>query len=158
MADKSKRKAEKAGKRSAERTAKAATKATPKVAGKVSKAKTKGKTTAGTGDPKEIAIRCYELLQKGDRNAWVKTLSLYLQEKADAEGSSAYFWWKTGRHYIEDYGVSYEFLKEDKTPYPNTKKFFFKRKNADGSDRGSPVPCTIRIDDDGVWRVDQQSV
>lgn len=163
MPDKSKKEAVEAGKRSAERkTAKAAAKATPedskKAADKLLEAEIKGNMSADTGEPMEMAIRCYELLRKGDHSAWVKTLSLYLQEKADVNGSNAYFWWKTGRHYVEDYGVYYEFLKEDKTPYPNTRKFFFKRKNADGSDRGLPVPCTLRIDNDGVWRVDQQSV
>jgi len=161
--DRLKRKIEEAGKRSAERLArKAAEKAAYTVADKakekISEIKYKGTKEQGKGDPKEIAIRCYELLMKGDHDGWVKTLSLFLQEKANVNGSTASYWWKTGRHYIEDYGVYYEFYKEGETPFPNTRKFFFKRKNPDGSDRGLPVPCTVRIDDDGVWRVDQQSV
>ncbi|MEM3526258.1 MAG: hypothetical protein QXV37_02485 [Candidatus Jordarchaeaceae archaeon] len=152
MFDKIKKKVEEAGKQTAGKisttTENIAGKALDKIA----------KTTTGTGDPKETAIRCYEALQKGDRDTWVKTLTLNLQKIVDVQGSSPSFWWTTGRHYIEDYGVYYEFLKEDKAPFPNTRKFFFKRKNPDGSDRGSPVPCTLRIDEDGVWRVDQQSV
>lgn len=142
MFDKIKKKVEEAGKQTA---SKALDKISPK-------------TVTGTGDPKETAIRCYEALQKGDRDTWTKTLTLHLQKIVDTPGSTPSFWWNTGRHYIEDYGVYYEFLKEEKAQFPNNKKFFFKRKNADGSDRGAPVPCTLRIDEDGVWRVDQQSV
>jgi hypothetical protein len=157
--DKLKKKAEEVGKRAATTAARKATeKAAGKAAEKISEARIKSKTPEAEGDPKEIAIKAYELLQKGDHKGWAKTLSLYLQEKVDVKGSTASFWWSTGRHYIEDYGVYYKFHKEGKAEFPNLRKFFFKRKNADGSDRGSPVPCTVRIDDDGVWRVEQQSV
>lgn len=159
MFNKLKKKAEGAGKRAATTaTRKAAEKAAGKAAEKISDARIKSKTPEAKGDPKEIAIKAYELLQKGDHREWVKTLSLYLQEKADVKGSTPSFWWSTGRHYVEDYGVYYEFHKEGKAEFPNQRKFFFKRKNSDGSDRGSPVPCTVRVDDDGGWRVEQQSV
>ncbi|MEM2134000.1 MAG: hypothetical protein QXS27_04045 [Candidatus Jordarchaeaceae archaeon] len=159
MFDKLKKKAEEVGKRAAATgTTKAAEKAAGQVLGKISDMAVKSKTPEAQGDPKEVAIKAYECLQKGDRKGWVETLSLQLQKTVDLGGSTASFWWNTGRHYIEDYGVYYEFLKEDRAPFPNQRKFFFKRKNPDGSDRGAPVPCTVRIDEDGVWRVDQQSV
>jgi hypothetical protein len=152
--DKLKKAAEEAGKRATTTVAK---KAAGEVAGKISDAAIKSKTPEAKGDPKEVAIRAYECLQKGDRKGWLETLSLQLQKTVDVGGSASY-WWKTGRHYVEDYGVYYEFQKEDRAPFPDQRKFFFKRKNPDGSDRGAPVPCTVRIDEDGVWRVDQQSV
>ncbi|MHA1608099.1 MAG: hypothetical protein ACTSWP_11325 [Candidatus Freyarchaeota archaeon] len=116
-----------------------------------------GTSSNVSDEAKEVAIRHYELLQKGDYEGWVSTLCLWLQEVAGRSGSSPYFWWKTGRHYVEDYGVYYEYYKEGKSSFPNTRKFFFKRKNPDGSDRGMPVPITVKLDEDGVWRVDQAS-
>ncbi|MBS7288580.1 MAG: hypothetical protein KIH01_07520 [Candidatus Freyarchaeota archaeon] len=104
-----------------------------------------------------IAIRHYELLEKGDYEGWRSTLLLHLQATADRSGSSPSFWWNTGRKYVDELGIRYKYLREEKLPYPNARKFLFKRKNPDGSDRGMPVPCLVTLDKDSVWRVEQPS-
>jgi len=117
-----------------------------------------GKIGASLSDEaKKIAILHYELLEKGDYEGWRGTLLKWLQSVADRSGSSPSFWWSTGRKYVDQLGIRYEYLKEEKLPYPNARKFFFKRLNPDGSERGMPVPCFVRLDEDGVWRVEQPS-
>ncbi|GEM_PF-1195676 len=111
----------------------------------------------GSDEAKEVAIRHYKLLENGDYEGWRSTLLLWLQGVAGQSGSSPSFWWSTGRKYVDELGIRYEYLKEEKLPYPNARKFFFKRKNRDGSDRGMPVPCLVRLDEDGAWRVEQPS-
>ncbi len=112
---------------------------------------------SGPNDAKTIAIRHYELLQKNDYEGWRGTLLLWLQEVADRRGSNPDLWWRAGRKNVDELGIHYEYYREEKTQHPNTRKFFFKRKNPDGSDRGMPVPCTVKLDEDGVWRVEQPS-
>lgn len=64
MFDKLKKKAEEVGKRAATTAARKATeKAAGKAAEKISDARIKSKTPEAKGDPKEMAIKAYELLQ-----------------------------------------------------------------------------------------------
>ena len=108
-------------------------------------------------NPREVAGLFYKSLVDGDKATWISTLKPDYQKSAERRGSSPYFWWETGRRYAEKYGVYYEFSHEADTGDPNRKKYFFKRKNPDGTDRGLPVPIyVIKIGDE--WYVDQASI
>jgi hypothetical protein len=64
--------------------------------------------------------------------------------------SSIQFWWSTGRRYVTSYGVRWEYHHIE--GQPKGYKVFFRRIQADGSQRGSPVPCTVRSEN-GRWLV-----
>ena len=107
-------------------------------------------------DAKAVAIRHYKALMENDYETWRETLVDYIKEKADVKGSSAYFWWTTGRKYVEKYGVYYTFYREASVDDPNRRKFFFKRKNPDGTDRGMPVPIVL-VKENDQWKVESAS-
>ncbi len=66
------------------------------------------------------------------------------------ESTSTSFWWTTGRRYVTKYGVRWVYHAIE--PQPNGYKVFFRRIQADGSQRGSPVPCTVKAEN-GRWLV-----
>ncbi|MCD6458593.1 MAG: hypothetical protein J7K82_07055 [Thermoproteales archaeon] len=103
------------------------------------------------------AEKHYNSLMENDYKTWLETLSKDIKENADIKGSTAYFWWETGRRYVEKYGVRYEFHKIDaRYSSKNRVKIFFKRLNPDGSLRGSPVPIVLIVENH-EWKVVQAS-
>ncbi|MCK4484926.1 MAG: hypothetical protein KAU89_08870 [Candidatus Thorarchaeota archaeon] len=108
-------------------------------------------------DAKRVAQKHYDLLQQDDITKWAETLNKEGKKKAlnKVYGDSPDFWWKTGRRYFEQYGVHYKFNRVDQEK-ENYCKLFFTRYNADGSERGMPVPIHV-VRENGAWKVKQAS-
>jgi len=105
----------------------------------------------------EVAKNHYYFLEKDDYEKWLETLTKDLQRSASIRGSSPYFWWNTGRRYVTEYGIHYEFYKIDLDQSNDRRvKIFFKRLNPDGTLRGMPVPIRLVLEDD-EWKVFQVS-
>ena len=107
-------------------------------------------------DPKAVAELHYKMLEENNFDGWVATLTQEKQQAANVSGSSPYYWWTTGRRYVDQHGYRYKFHHEDKTGDPNRKKYFFSRLK-DGKPSGMPVPIHVIKDVDGTWKVDQAS-
>ena len=106
-------------------------------------------------DAKRVAQRHYDLLQQDDMAKWVDTLTMENKKVVLTKGSSPSMWWDLGRRYFEQYGVHYKFNRVDwqKQDYC---KLFFTKYNANGSERGMPVPIHMRKVDN-KWKVEQAS-
>jgi hypothetical protein len=108
--------------------------------------------------PVEVADEFYAALVAGDMERFKATVKAqYRQQMERARGASPEFWWESGRRYVEEYGVRWEYdhTAEEEADHV---KLFYKRIQADGSQRGSPLPIHLVVDDDGEWRVDVASV
>lgn len=69
------------------------------------------KTTVKPGmSPQEIAQLFYKLIEKQDRDAWLKTFSKWHQERADRYGSSPDLYWRAAMRMQEKYGYTYVYL------------------------------------------------
>lgn len=99
----------------------------------------------------EVAAMHYRALAGDDRELWVLTLKALYREMADRRGSTPHTWWQAGRTMTGEHGVTYEFERVDQQDEERC-KLFFKRLNADGSQRGQPVPIHL-IREAGEWRV-----
>jgi hypothetical protein len=110
--------------------------------------------------PKEVAEKFYGAIVAGDVETFKDTVKeFYRVQMERARGASPEFWWESGRRYAEEYGVTWTFhgvREENKTEVV----LWFKRLNADGSQRGSLVPIHLipDPDDDGEWRVETATV
>ena len=102
--------------------------------------------------PQQVAELHYQAIVQGDRELWLATLTAEYRAMADRRGSTPDFWWQTGRRYATQYGVTYRFQRVDQEE-PDRVKLFFYRLNADGSQRGMPVPIHLVKEEDG-WRVE----
>ena len=110
--------------------------------------------------PREVAEKFYGAIVAGDTETFNDAVkNFYRVQMERARGTSPEFWWESGRRYAEEYGVSWEFhgVREETEAKV---VLWFKRLNADGSQRGSPVPIHLIADpdDDGEWRVETATV
>jgi len=113
---------------------------------------------AAGSTPREVADEFYAALVAGDMERFKATVKAhYRQQMERARGASPEFWWEAGRRYVEEYGVRWEYERTDQEE-PAHVKLFYRRIQADGSQRGSPLPIHLITDDDGEWRVDVASV
>lgn len=108
--------------------------------------------------PEEIATLHYDLMMKGDRDEWLKTMTKFHQERADRYGSSPDFYYRTGRKYVDELGYQYKFKNkvEDQSDDKHI-KFFFHRLSREGKKQGSgqvPIHVVKDKDDNDEWRVD----
>jgi len=101
--------------------------------------------------PRQVAEMHYQSVVQDNRPRWLATLNAHEFSMADKRGSSPDFWWETGRRYATEFGVTYHFDREDFQGEKRA-KLFFKRIQADGSQRGRPVPIHLVLEEDG-WRV-----
>ncbi|MDQ7778976.1 MAG: hypothetical protein RDV41_04620 [Planctomycetota bacterium] len=110
------------------------------------------------GTAEEIAALHYEALKQGDKDIWAKTLTKSNSDSLAVKGGAATFWWDTGRRYVQSYGVYYQYKTTESfsPPAADKTKLFFYRRQADGSERGMPVPIRLIIEN-GLWRVEQAS-
>jgi len=106
-------------------------------------------------DAKRVAQKHYDLLQQDNAAKWADTLTKENKEAILTNGSSSSMWWGLGRGYFEQYGLHYKFNRVDQEKEGYC-KLFFTRYNADGSERGMPVPIHMRKVDD-KWKVEQAS-
>jgi hypothetical protein len=112
---------------------------------------------------KEIATLHYELLMDNKKDAWTETIKKHLRDqfKSGRRGSSPYYWWKTGRRYVDEHGYSYKFKnKDERFSTDDHIKFFFHRLNKDGKPQGSgqvPIHVIKDTEDNNEWRVDVSS-
>jgi len=111
-------------------------------------------------EPEEVASLFYDSMVEGDLDLWRETLTREHRESMDVKGATPWFWWTTGRRYVESYGVRWQIhLGERRGDEAEGRiKLFFKRLNPDGSGRGMPVPITLVRDVDGEWRVESATV
>ncbi len=120
------------------------------------------KTTIKPGiSPQDIAQLFYKLIEKGDRDEWLKTFTMWHQERADRYGSSPDLYWRAAMRTQEKYGYKYVYLpKKDQQVSDTHWKIWFQRVNRDGKNSGMPLPIHIRRDEDagGEWRVDTATV
>lgn len=110
-------------------------------------------------DPKEIAILHYELLIENNYDEWLKTINTTDRNQAGSYGSSPYFWWDTGRRYVEKYGYQYKF-KNVASEDENRVKFFFHRLDKNGKPQGTgqvPIHVIRDEEDNNEWRVEVSS-
>ena len=110
---------------------------------------------------KEVAELHYKLLEENNQEEWLKTLETSLRSGINIYGSSAYFWWKTGRETVDKMKNTYKF-KEERTKYhtETNERFFFHRLTKDGQKSGfGQVPISVVKDskDNNEWRVDSAS-
>jgi hypothetical protein len=113
---------------------------------------------AAGASPRAVADEFYEALVAGDDERFKATVKkLYREQMERARGASPEFWWESGRRYVEEYGVRWEFDRTAEEEADHV-KLFYRRLQADGSQRGSPLPIHLVVDDDGEWRVDVASV
>ena len=91
----------------------------------------------------------YESAMKGDRQTWEATLTERNRQTLERRGTP-FYWWDTACQRAE-IGVSYKFDREDKVTDTRA-KLFFKRFNKDGSQRGKPVPLTLKKENN-EWRI-----
>ena len=109
------------------------------------------------GSPREVAEEFYEAIAAGDIERFKAALITADREKMErARGTSPEFWWESECRYAEVYGVTWEFHgvraeTDDKVILR------FKRPNADGTQRGSPVPIHL-VRDEGERRIGTASV
>ncbi len=111
--------------------------------------------------PQEIAQLFYKLIEKQDRDAWLKTFSKFHQGRADQYGSSPDLYWRAAQKMQTKYGYVYHYLPEkDQQINDEYWKIWFQRVNRDGEQSGSPLPIHIRRDKDsgGEFRVDTATV
>jgi hypothetical protein len=106
--------------------------------------------------PREVADKFYESIVARDIDRFKVTLKKTDREQMErVRGTSPEFWWESGRRYVENYSVTWEFhaIREEGE---DTVVLWFKRLNADGTQRGSVVPIhlTRDKDDGGEWRVE----
>ena len=99
----------------------------------------------------EVAGAHYRALVEGDRELWLATLRERYRQSSDVRGSTPDTWWNAGRQMVDRHGVTYEFERVDNAT-ESEQKLFFKRFNADGSQRGRPVPIQLFVEA-GEWRV-----
>ncbi len=91
----------------------------------------------------EVALAHYAAIEADDEATF---------EATSWPSPSTQFWWTTGRRYVTKYGVHWEYQRSD-APQADRIKLWFIRIQADGSQRGMPLPCTVRQDDAGAWLV-----
>lgn len=109
------------------------------------------------GSPREVAEEFYEAIAAGDIERFKAALTTADREQMErVRGTSPEFWWESGRRYAEEYGVTWEFhgVREETD---DKVILWFKRLNADGTQRGSPVPTHL-VRDEGEWRIETASV
>jgi hypothetical protein len=107
----------------------------------------------------EIAEIFYNAIEEDDFETFKETVKKQYREQLDKKirGTSPEFWWNSGRKYVEEYGVRWEF-HEVAEESPDKAKLFFVRIQKDGTQRGLPLPVHLIVDVDGEWRVDVASV
>ena len=100
----------------------------------------------------QVAEAHYGALQANDHAAWEATLS------PDQVGASSRgFWWKAGRDMVDKFGVKYVYKHiDEKQSSDKKKKLFFTRIQADGTQRGMPVPIHVWLEG-SAWKVAQAS-
>jgi hypothetical protein len=98
-----------------------------------------------------VASIHYRALVENDHELWLATLRERYRQSGDVRGSTPHTWWNAGRQMVDRHGVTYEFERVDKETETEC-KLFFKRFNADGSQRGRPVPIQLFVEE-GEWRV-----
>ena len=81
----------------------------------------------------------YRALEANDRSAFEDTCSPSILR------TSVPMYWTTGRRYVEKYGVRWEY-DHVQSVRADRYKVFFRRIQSDGSQRGSPVPCTVDLE------------
>ena len=98
--------------------------------------------------PRKVGEMHYEAAMKGDKETWEATLT-----KRNQTGRMYRHYWEVAEQRAS-IGCYYEYLKDDRVS-DDRAKIFFKRFNADGSQRGRPVPLTLKRDKDqgDEWRV-----
>lgn len=99
--------------------------------------------------PKKVGKIHYDAAMKGDRELWKTTLTKRNQHNLEHRGT-AWHYWDTACSRAS-MGISYKFERENKVTADRA-RLFFKRFNKDGSQRGQPVPLTLKKED-GEWRV-----
>ena len=99
----------------------------------------------------EVASVHYRALVEGDHELWLATLRERYRTSGEVRGSTPHTWWNAGRQMVDRHGVTYEFERVASAS-ETEQKLFFKRFNADGSQRGRPVPIQLFVED-GEWRV-----
>jgi hypothetical protein len=107
--------------------------------------------------PREVAEEFYEAIVAGDIERFKAALTGADREQMErVRGTSPEFWWESGRRYAEEYGVTWEFhgVREETD---DKVSLWFKRLNADGTQRGSPVPIHL-VRDEGEWRIETASI
>lgn len=90
-----------------------------------------------------VALAHYAAIEADDEAAF---------EASCWPSTSTQFWWTTGRRYVTNYGVHWEYQRSDAQQGDRIKLWFI-RIQADGSQRGMPLPCTVRQDEAGQWVV-----
>lgn len=107
--------------------------------------------------PREVAEEFYAAIAAGDEERFKAALTTADREQMNrVRGTSPEFWWDSGRRYAEEYGVTWEFdgVREETD---DKVVLWFKRLNADGTQRGSPVPIHLVLDE-GEWRIETASI
>lgn len=109
--------------------------------------------------PREVAEIFYNSIEENDFERFKETVLAHYraQLEKNIRGVSPEFWWNSGRKYVEEFGVRWEFHEVGHESDEKV-KLFFKRIQEDGSQRGMPVPIHLRVDEDGEWRVDVATV
>lgn len=113
---------------------------------------TKTSDVLRTGTAREVAELHYQAVVEGNLDLWRATLKADYRPMVGRRGSTPDFWWRTGRKYATEYGVTYRFLRVDRAD-EHRQKLFFERLNADGTPRGMPVPIHLVRGEEG-WRVE----
>ena len=105
-------------------------------------------------DADEVAKKHYNLLMDDKYEEWLKTLNERARRQADTtmRGFKAEFYWNSGRKWVTEYGIRYEFEREGRSFMANTRTFFFNRVGKDGKNVGHPVKIVMKPED-GEWKV-----
>lgn len=100
-------------------------------------------------DPLDVAKAYYKYLVENDKAKWDEVI-------APRAKGSAEFWWKAGRRSVDDFKMTYEYVKADAKKSTEQKKVFIFQGMKDGKKSGRELPITVGLAD-GRWLVEMAS-